>query len=234
MSLLPDFDARAIQPSQGGTAHPIGMHDFQITNTYLKETQDKSGLMLIVEMTSPVGVIENRYNIVNKSQQAEEISQKQLSALCHAVNIFRASYPKNPDGSPIFDQAARELRGGRGRMEVAPQMRKNEKGELVPNGYVEVKKVYDSQGNEPGKNAGAAPQPMQQAQPPQQPGQPQVQNGWGNLPPQQQPQQSYQQPANQPQGMQTQPQGGWQQPPQNNAPAGQAVGNGAPPWAQGR
>lgn len=227
---LQDFDARTVQPSQGGTAHPVGMHDFQITNTYLKETQDKNGLMLIVEMTSPVGVIENRYNIVNQSKQAEEISQKQLSALCHAINIYRCSYPKDNNGMPLFDQAARELRGGRGRMEIAPQMRKNEKGELVPNGYVEVKKVYDSQGNEPGKT-GTAAQPMQQGnhqpnaaqgQPMQ--GQPQVQNGWGNQP-QQQPQQSQPQPPAQNPGQA----GGWQQPQQNNAPAGNS---GAPPWAQ--
>lgn len=240
--LLPDFDARQVAPQQGGTAHPVGMFEFTITNTYLKETKNGDGLMLIVEMTSPVGVIENRYNILNPNKQAEEISNKQLSALCHAVNIFKASYPKNPDGSPIFDMAARELRGGRGRMEVAPQMRKNDKGEMAASGYVEVKKVFDSQGNEPGKPGSAAPQPMQQAQPNGQGG-PVVQNGWGNAAPQQpmnqqpmqQPmQQLPQQPYQQPPMQQQPPGGGWVQSAQNNAPAGQPNGNGPPPWAQGR
>lgn len=223
--MLQDFDASNVTPQQGISAHPPGMFDFAITHTYLKETKDKQGLLFVVEFTSPAGRIENRYNIYNNSPQAMEIAQKELSALCHAVGQFRVSYPKDAQGMPIFDKAGMELRGKRGRMEVAPQLNKDG----TPNGYVEVKKVFDVNGNEPGKApAQSQPggQPMQQqpgggwAQPQQQAPQQQPQGQWGGDP-QPQPEQPQSQPQPQPQQW-----GGGQQP-------GQAQGGGEkPPWAR--
>lgn len=220
------FDARTVQPSQGMEGHPPGRFPFTITNTYAKENSAQTGAMLVVELTSDVGRIENRYNIWNNSAKAVEIAQKELSALCYAVNIFRVTFPRLPDNSYDMANAARELRGGRGIMEVAPQTDKDGK----PNGYMEVKKVLDANGNEPGKS-GSAPQPQQPQQ--SQPMTQQPQGGWGNgnnqpaanpapnAAPQgwgnQQPQQ---QPQAQPQG---QPQG-WS-PNAGGAPAG-----GPPPW----
>lgn len=177
--MLQDFDATNVQPQQGISAHPPGMFDFAITHTYLKPTKDEQGLMFVVEMTSPAGRIENRYNVYNKSPQAMEIAQKELAALCHAVGQFRVSYPKAADGTPIFDKAGMELRGKRGRMEVAPQLDREGK----PNGYVEVKKVYDVNGNEPGQApVQQAQQQVQHQQPQQQahPMQQSVQGGWGS------------------------------------------------------
>lgn len=153
------FDASKVAPQQGVGGHPPGRFPFQITNTYLKENNAKTGAMLVVELTSDVGRIENRYNVINPSAQAVDIAQKELSALCHAVNIFRITNPRLQDGNYDMGNAARELRGGRGIMEVAPQTDKEGK----PNGYMEVKKVFDSQGNEPGKQ-GSAPQPQQAPQ----------------------------------------------------------------------
>lgn len=218
--MLQDFDAHSVQPQQGIGAHPPGMFDATITHTYLKETKDGQGLMLNVEFSTAAGKIENRYNIYNKSQQAMDIAQKELSALCHAVNIYQVRYPKNPDGSPIFDQAARELRGARCRIEVAPQTNKDG----TPNGYVEIKTIFDQQGNAPGKG-GAQPQPQPAQQQPQQPMQQQPQ-GWGaqqNQPQNQQPapQQNWNnQPASQP-AQQPQPQSGqgWSPGPSANGPA---------------
>lgn len=149
------FDATTVQPAQGGMAHPAGLFEFGITNTYAKANKGNTGGMLVVEMTSPAGRIENRYNLWNQSPQAVEIAQKELSALCHAVNIYKITFPKDPSGNPIPDRAGFELRGGRGRMEVTPQLDREGK----PNGYMEVKKVFDINGNEPGKT-GSAPQPQ--------------------------------------------------------------------------
>ncbi len=218
------FDARTVQPQQGFSTHPYGMFDFQITHTYLKPTQDQSGLRFVVELTSQAGRIENGYNIYNKSPQAMEIAQKELSALCHAVGIYRITYPKDAQGNPIFDQAGRELRGGRGRMEVKAQTRKNAEGKFEETGYAEVAKVFDSAGNEPGKAPAAQqnnPAPMQQngqggwSQPQPQQNQPTPQNnapapaagGWGGQPQQQAPAPQAQ-PDNQPQ-----PQGNGEKPP---------------------
>lgn len=222
--MIPDvLDTSKIPPQQGGMGgHPAGMFPFTVTNTYLKENSQKTGAMLVVELTSDVGKIENRYNVINPSQQAVEIANKELSALCHAINIFQVAFPKNPDGSPVMDKAGHTLRGGRGRMEIAPQTDKQGQ----PNGYMEVKKVFDVNGNEPGKQ-GAAPMTQQSG------------GGWGNNQPQAQPQQ---QPAPQPQQQQpAQPQqwgnppqqnGGWNNPPQQQAAPQQQPQGGAPPWAK--
>lgn len=201
---MDSFDATKVQPQQGVGGHPPGRFPFSITNTYAKENNSKTGAMLVIEFTSEVGRIENRYNIWNASPQAVEIAQKELSALCHAVNIFRITFPRDGQGNYEMGNAARELRGGRGIMEVAPQTDKEGK----PNGYMEVKKVFDSAGNEPGKQ-GSAPQPQQAQQQP--PMQQQQGGGWGA--PQGQPQQ---QPAQQP---------GWGNPQGGNA---QPAAN--PPW----
>lgn len=220
-SFLDGFDATNIKPQQGFDTHPPGMFDAQVSHTYLNPTKDNQGLMFVVEFTTAAGRIESRYNVYNKSPQAMEIAQKELSALCHATGVFRLTNPKNPDGSPIMDQAGRELRGARCKIEVVPQTNKDG----TPNGYMEVKKVYDSAGNEPGKPAGAPQpmqQPMQQAQPqPQQqaPMQQQPSGGWGPAPQQQQ----------------QAPQGGWGNPQPQAQPQQQATSqpnNNAPPWAR--
>lgn len=220
MQLPDNFDARTVQPQQGVGGHPPGMFPFTITNTYLKDNQAKTGAMLVVELTSDVGKIENRYNVINPSPQAMEIAQKELSALCHAVGIFNVAFPKMPDGTPNYQMAGHTLRGGRGRMEVAPQTDREGK----PNGYVEVKKVFDVNGNEPGKANMSQPQPQQQSnwgsqQPQQQqPQQQQANNGWANQSPPQQPSQ--------------QPNSGWAQGPNMQQPQQQQPqNNGAPPWA---
>lgn len=212
------FDATNIPPSQGGGAHPIGIFDATISGTMAAATKDKSGGMFVVEFTTPVGRIDNRYNLWNQSLQAVEIASKQLSALCHATGVFRINFPKNPDGSPNMPMAGAELRNARCKIEVAEQLDKERK----PTGYVEVKRVLDTNGNEPGRAPASQPQPQAQ-QSGTSPG-----PAWG----------AQAQPNNPTQGngqwqpgtSQAQPQsnaapGGWQQQPQGNANA-----NPNPPW----
>lgn len=207
---VPDFrfNANQYQPVQIGGGHPPATKiPFQITNTEMKETQDKTGGMLVVEFTSPAGVLVHRYNVKNNSPKAVEIAMGQLSALCHAIGIY------NLEGA----NECAALRGGRGLMDVGYQ-----KGEAPTDnnpdakGYTELKRVYDAAGNEPGKAPAAQQQPQQQqpqsgsAPLQQQPG-----GSWGNSQPQgQQPAQQAPNPA--PAGQ------AWQ--PGNNAPAT------SPPW----
>jgi hypothetical protein len=207
------FDATQVEPQQGLSKHPAGMFDFLISSTYGKTTKAGDGGMLVVEFTSPAGRIENRYNLFNNSAQAVDIAQKQLSALCHAVGVFKLSFPKNPDGSPNLPMMAAELRNARGRMEVGPQQNNAE--------YMEVKRVFDVNGNEPGKSGNAAPQPQQQPQQ-QAPMTQNGQGGWGGQPQQQNPapQQNTAPPPNNNAG------GGWGG---NAAPANNG-GNAKPPW----
>lgn len=201
MQMQGSFDAAQFAPKQMGTSHPPGKKfPAVITGTSIEPTKDQTGGMFIAEFTTPSGVALFRYNLWNKEPKAVEIAHGQLSALCHATGIFRLDWQN--------EGAA--LRNARCCIDVDLQ-NANE-----PNGYTQITKVYDANGNEPGKPPMNAPQPQQQPQ-----GQPMQQNpggGWGSPPPQQQPQQPAQ-PA------------GWPAP-NNAAPPPASAPPAVPAWAQ--
>jgi len=213
------FNANQYEPNQGMSAHPPAQKvPFTISATSIVETKDKTGAMLVVELTSPMGTVVQRYNIHNANSKAVEIAYGQLSALCRAVNIYQIN----------GNNECAALRGGKGLMDVGYQ-KGEEPSPDNPNakGYTELKRVYDMAGNDPSKPAQAAQQPQQQgfAQPQQNVAQPQGQ------PLQQQPGGGWGQPNQQPQQITGAP----QQAP-NAAPQGQAwtpgggQQNAAPPW----
>lgn len=209
-----NFNANQYEPNQGLAAHPPATKiPFTITNTAIKETADKTGGYLAVDLTSNMGTVVMRYNIHNQNPKAVEIAYGQLSALCRAVGIYQI------DGN----NECAALRGGKGLMDVGYQ-RGEEPDPAFPDrkGYTELKKVYDLAGNDPSKPAqaqqaqpqqnGFGGQPQAQAQPlQQQPG-----GGWGQSNPQQQ-----NPPQGQPQGQQGG--GAWQ-------PGGGQAAQTAPPW----
>lgn len=206
------FNANQYEPNQGFGIHPPAQKvPFTISGTSIVETKDKTGGMLVVEFTSPLGMVVNRYNINNQNPKTVEIAYGQLSALCRAVNVYQI------DGQ----NECAALRGAKGLMDVGYQ-----KGEEPdPNfpdrkGYTELKRVYDPAGNDPSKPA-QAQQPQPQAAQSQPQGQPMTQQpggGWSQPnQPTNQPQQ--QQPAQQ---QPNQAGGAWQ------PGAGQQAAN--PPW----
>jgi len=211
MQMAGSFDASQFAPRQAGDAHPPGKFPATISNTEIVPTKNQDGGMFVVTFTTPVGSIANRYNLWNNNPKAVEISHGELSALCHATGVFKLDWQN--------EGAA--LRNARCMIEVAPQLDKERK----ETGFMEIKKIFDPNGVEPGKAPPAAPQPQQQANP-NPPMTQQPSGGWGNGPAagqagggwgaNQQPQQ--QQPNNQA------PAGGWQQ---NQAPSNSS----APPWA---
>ena len=76
------FNANQYDPNQGMAAHPPASKvPFTITNTSIVETKDKTGGMLVVDLTSPMGTIIQRYNINNQNAKAVEIAYGQLLAL---------------------------------------------------------------------------------------------------------------------------------------------------------
>ena len=190
-----DFDATQYEPQQGGGGHPEGKFPFVISNTEIVPIKDDPDgrPRFVVEFETPSGKIKNGYNLWSSNQQAVDISHKQLSALSYATGIFRLT----------MRDAGAALRGARGMIEVGKQRTGD---------YVEVKKVFDVNGNEPGK----APAPAQQQQPqPQttamQPAPQAPTTAWG-APAAQQPQPAQPAPAASP----------WVQ---------QAPSTAAPPWA---
>ena len=166
-----------------------------------------------------------RLNLYHSNQQTVEIAHRQLSAVCHVTGVFMLQDSAQLHNIPFI-------------VEVGPQ--KNDAQ------YTEVKKVFDIQGNEPGKagHGQAAAQPAQAPagfapqQPAQQPHQPAAAPAWGGGQPAQQQQPAApagnapawggapQQPAQQPQGNAP----AWGQ----QAPAQQPAQAPAPPWGQPR
>ena len=163
------FDANKFEPRQSAGSHPVGnKFPFEITGTEVKPTKDGTGGMFVVTFTTPAGQIDYRYNLFNQSAKAVEIAHGQFSALCRAVGRYQVDF--NNDGAI--------LRGAKGCLDVNYQKGEEPTAERPEGGYVEVKKVYDVNGNEPGK-------PPAQTQPQGQPASGQVlqqqpSGGWGS------------------------------------------------------
>lgn len=151
MQIQGSFDANQHAPKQLGASLPPGKYPFQISNTSIQPTKDNDGGMFVVEFSTPSGNAVMRYNLWNKSPQAVEIAHGQLSALCHAVGIFKIDYAN--------EGAA--LRGAQGMLEIGWQKGNEPTAEKPEGGYTEVKRVFDKNGNEPGKPPANAPQPQQ-------------------------------------------------------------------------
>lgn len=148
------FNANEHAPQQAGGKHPVGnKFPFVVTGTDVKDTKDNQGKYFEVTFTSPAGSIRNNYNLWNASKQAVDIAVGQLSALCHATGIFQVDF-KNDGAS---------LRGAKGLMDIGFQAGQEPSADKPEGGYVEVKKIYDVNGNEPGKQQVQAQQPSQQA-----------------------------------------------------------------------
>ncbi len=90
------FDSATVAP-QSSVSDPIpaGVYDVEITGADVKETKNQkgSGLKLEYTVVSPA-TFEGRkvfqfLNLKHENQQAEQIGQSQLSALCRAVGIGR-------------------------------------------------------------------------------------------------------------------------------------------------
>ena len=197
--LIQAFNAQQYDPTQGGGNLPVGRHPSIIESSEVKANKANDGgyLQLNVKLidgpqTGATGAY--RLNLYHSNPQTAEIAHRQLSAICHCVGVFNVQDSSQLHNIPFI-------------IEVGLQ-----KGEeAAQKGYTEVKKVFDINGNEPGKAGQGAPA----AQPQQQP----AQGGFG---------QPAQQPAAQPQG--NAPAWGGGQPAQQQ-PQGAPAGN-APAWGQ--
>jgi hypothetical protein len=215
--LLQAFNAQQFDPTQGGGSLPVGRHPVIVESSEVKANKANDGGYLQLNLklidgpqTGTTGAY--RLNLYHSNPQTAEIAHRQLSAICHVIGVFNVQDSQQLHNIPFI---------------VEVGLQKGE--EAAQKGYTEVKKVFDINGNEPGKaGQGAAPaQPQQkpaqggfgQQQPAQQPQQPQGGGAWG--------QQPAQQPAAQPQGN-AQAWGGGQPAQQQQQPAQQAGG-----WQQG-
>jgi hypothetical protein len=238
--LMHAFNPMEHDPSQGGASWPLGKHPVIIEGAEVKATKDNANGRLVFKLrvidgpnaghTGDYGL-----NLYHQSADASRIAHQQLSAICHVVQVFQLG----PDGTQLqylFNKP----------FVIEVGLQKGE--EAAQKGYTEVKRVYDINGNEPGKQ-GQAQQPAQAAGFGQQqqaaPQQQQQQNAapqqggaqaWGGQQQGQNPQQQAQGGngqawgqnggQNAAQGQQAQQQGGWNQQQQGGGQSG------GPAWGQ--
>jgi hypothetical protein len=102
-----NFDATTVEPDTGvGDPIPPGWYNVQADESTMKPTKDGTGKFLEVRFSVLDGQYAGRkiysmFNMVNASAQAVEIGQKQLSALCHAVNVLKPAKSEQLHGIPL-------------------------------------------------------------------------------------------------------------------------------------
>lgn len=91
------FDANSVDPSAPrGEVIPAGEYLVQIVKSEMNPTKAGTGQKLDLELEVLDGPMKGRHlwdmlNLVNPSQQAMEIAQRALSAICHAVGVLQVS-----------------------------------------------------------------------------------------------------------------------------------------------
>jgi hypothetical protein len=146
--LMQAFDARQHDPSQLASQLPLGDHLVIAYQSEIKPTKDSGGGYLqydlrIIEGPNAGATGPKRFNLYNGSQKAVEIAHRELSAMAHACGVYQIT-----DSAQLHDIPFR----------VRVELQKGEAG--TKNGYTEVTRIFDRNGNEPG--AGQHQQQQQQ------------------------------------------------------------------------
>lgn len=89
-----NFDANAIQPDTSFDPIPAGWYNAIIDESEMKPTRDGSGAYLALRFNIIDGQyagrkVFTRLNLRNQNPVAQDIAQKQLSSICHAVNVMQ-------------------------------------------------------------------------------------------------------------------------------------------------
>jgi hypothetical protein len=90
------FDASTVEPAAPRELLPPGRYTAQIVQSEMRPTKAGDGQMLWLELDVLDGPYQGRklwdqLNLVNRNQQAVEIAQRTLSAICHAVGQIQVS-----------------------------------------------------------------------------------------------------------------------------------------------
>lgn len=90
MANLTGFDASTVAPREDYTPLPTGEYIVQMTDSDMKPTKANDGEYLECTFEVQEGQFKgrklwSRLNLVNKNPKAQEIAQRDLSAICHAV-----------------------------------------------------------------------------------------------------------------------------------------------------
>lgn len=113
-----NFNADQVEPQTPMDVLPAGKYLCMAIASELKPTKNGSGeyLQITFEVIDGMGKsrkIWDRLNIRNQNKQAEEIAQRQLSALCHAVGVIQLNDSEQLHNLPVvLDLGVEEGRDG--------------------------------------------------------------------------------------------------------------------------
>lgn len=138
--LLSAFNPNNFDPTQGSSMLPVGKLLVVATSSEVKPTSDGNNGYLQYNLEVIDGEHKGasgayRLNLYHSNQQTVEIANRQFSALCHVTGQLGV----------VEDSA--QLHN----VPFIVEVQKQTKGEGAEKGYTEVKRVYDANGNEPGK-----------------------------------------------------------------------------------
>lgn len=100
------FDANTVQPQESFDVLPAGFYPVMITESEMKGTST-GGQMLVLTLEVIEGQFKGRkvwerLNLVNNNEQAVQIAQRSLSAICHAVKEFQVQDSSQLHHKPII------------------------------------------------------------------------------------------------------------------------------------
>lgn len=107
MSLTLSFNATEVQPASSDFEPiPVNWYQFVIEKSELKPTKAGTGSMvsIMAKVQGPTHagrVVFGNINYQNPNPQAQEIGQRQLSALCHAIGVLNLSNVTQLCGIPF-------------------------------------------------------------------------------------------------------------------------------------
>jgi len=115
------FDATGVEPNAPLDPLPPGDYKVQILQSEMRVTKAGTGQMLWLDMEVLEGPFQRRHvydqlNLINPNPTAEEIAQRTLSAICHAVGKLQVADSEELHFLPVLVRVA-----------------------VKPNGYNEVK-----------------------------------------------------------------------------------------------
>jgi len=100
------FDASQVAPQESFSPIPAGNYTAQVIESEIKPTKSGTGQMLTLRWQVLDGEYKNRIvfdriNIVNQNPTAEQIGQRQLSAVCHAAGVLKLQDTAQLHNKPI-------------------------------------------------------------------------------------------------------------------------------------
>lgn len=105
------FDATTVAPSSTYDALPAGDYPAMVTAAEVKPTKMGNGKFIELTIEVQGGEFQgrrlwDRINYDNPNPKAVEIAQRQLSALCHAVNQLQLASPDQLTNKPMIVKVA--------------------------------------------------------------------------------------------------------------------------------